>query len=1153
MTILKRLIHSLFASSVDDPTHSTDTVVDQNYQEDNTFSVATATPSGQDAMWDFSLVDYNAPASTPYCFRAVSSSGSPLYGYTVVPELTTSSSALKQVAYRAYENQDTQANFGAIAWGGSSADFGRSVVQTSDGGYAITGTTQSYGAGGYDMFLAKYDSAGNLTWSNTWGGSASDTGYSLVQTSDGGYAVAGGTGSFGTGYETIFLAKYDSTGTLSWSRISSGASSGGRAYSIIQTSDGGYAITGAAGAINNSDMFLAKYDSTGSISWSSVYGSSASLANEYGRSLVQTSDGGYVVTGSDNGDILLVKYNSSGSLSWDRIISTTGSDKGLSIIQTSDGGYAVTGSTTRYGAGSDDMFLVTFDNAGTLNWFRTWGGSSSDIGNSLVQTTDGGYAVSGQTSSYGAGSIDMFLAKYDSTGTLGWSKTWGGSSSDIGNSLVQTTDGGYAVTGQTSSYGAGSSDMFLAKYDSAGTMLGCTSNVCKDYTPSTSSQNLSTITSTSPYGSGSFSNTSPVVTTKSDTVGGGSDYTSISTMIVSPPVTFAKTWGGSGADSGYSLVQTSDGGYAVTGSTLHYGAGNGDVFLAKYDSAGTLSWSRTWGASGGSDYGYSLVQTSDGGYAVTGAANFGGAIANYNMFLAKFDSVGTLSWSRTWGGLAEDYGYSLVQTSDGGYAVTGETASYGAGSNDAFLAKYDSSGTLSWSRTWGGTGSDDGDSLIQTSDGGYIVSGSTSSYGAGSSDMFLAKYDSAGTLSWSRTWGGTGSDYGKDVVQTSDGGYAITAQTTSYGAGSSDMFLAKYDSAGTLSWSRTWGGTASDVGRSLVQTSDGGYVIVGETSSFLGLIQTFLAKYDSAGTLSWSRTWGGLGNDYGKDVVQTSDGGYAVSGESNGYTADYEMFLAKFDNYGDIAGCTTDCKSPAVPRNSPAATTSSPAATTSSPAATTSSPAAAVTSPSVTDNAVFATTLVRQIKNASALDAQDTSAELYKVNDTFRLRIAIAAENKSYTSQGTFKLQSAVYAGTCDPAAATYTDVSSSTAIGFFDNLTNNTADKIRADATDPSYTRSPIGTYGKVMQTYVESNSFVNPRQAYANNEMIWDFSLKSDGSKIGRTFCFRVVETGNTLTGGYDQYAKVYVPPQMKDVMRHGAFFNRQDVQQPFAWGRE
>jgi len=407
--------------------------------------------------------------------------------------------------------------------------------------------------------------------------------------------------------------------------------------------------------------------------------------------------------------------------------------------------------------------------------------------------------------------------------------------------------------------------------------------------------------------------------------------------------TFAVTWGGSSEySSGSSIIQTSDGGFVVTGDTWVYGAGSSDMFLAKYNSAGDLSWNKTWGGIG-ADMGISLVQTSDGGYAVTGGTDSYGA-GNDDMALVKYDSAGNLSWSKTWGGTNYDYGKSLVQTSDGGYAVIGQTRSFGAGGDDMFLAKYDTTGNLSWSKIWG---SDGGfvESLAQTSDGGYIVTGETDSFGAGGSDIFLAKYDSSGNLSWIKTWGNTGGDYSSSIVQTSDGGYAVTGGTNSYGAGSYDMALVKYDSAGNLSWSKTWGGTGYDYGSSIVQSSDGGYAVAGITHSYgAGSYDTFLVKYDSAGNLSWNKTWGGTVYDSGNDLVQANDGGYAVTGSTESYGTGGDMFLVKYNASGDIPGCTAlMCQTPTATVTSPTATVFSPTATVFSPTATVFSPTATIT------------------------------------------------------------------------------------------------------------------------------------------------------------------------------------------------------------------
>ncbi len=400
--------------------------------------------------------------------------------------------------------------------------------------------------------------------------------------------------------------------------------------------------------------------------------------------------------------------------------------------------------------------------------------------------------------------------------------------------------------------------------------------------------------------------------------------------------TYLQTWGGTLDDVSYAIIQTSDGGYAISGVTASYGAGNSDVFIVKYASDGTLSWNKTWGGAG-EDIGFSIIQTSDGGYAIIGVTASYGA-GNSDVFILKYTSDGTLSWNKTWGGAGEDATSSIIQTSDGGYAITGETHSYGAGNSDVFIVKYASDGTLSWNKTWGGAGEDIGFSIIQTSDGGYAIAGKTHSYGADDGDAFIAKYTSDGTLSWNKTWVGVGYDTANSIIQTSDGGYAINGTTTSYGSGSFDTFIAKYTSDGTLSWNKTWGGADFDNAKSIIQTSDGGYAIAGGTYAS-GNYDTFIAKYTSDGTLSWNKVWDGEGDETTSSIIQTSDGGYAITGETNSYgSGGFDTFIAKYNSYGKIYDCPASiCKSPTASVSSPTASVSSPTASVSSPTATTTS------------------------------------------------------------------------------------------------------------------------------------------------------------------------------------------------------------------------
>jgi len=356
---------------------------------------------------------------------------------------------------------------------------------------------------------------------------------------------------------------------------------------------------------------------------------------------------------------------------------------------------------------------------------------------------------------------------------------------------------------------------------------------------------------------------------------------------------WTRTYGGSGIDWGYSVQQTTDGGYILTGRTKSFGAGSYDFYLVKTDANGDSLWSRTYGGIEG-DYGRSVEQTTDGGYIITGYTNSFGA-GSYDFYLVKTDVNGDTLWSRTYGGIGSDQGESVQQTSDEGYIITGYTVSFGAGGRDFYLVKTDVNGDTLWSRTYGGIGDDQGESVQQTSDGGYVIAGEIFSFGAGGVDFYLIKMDGLGDSLWTRTYGGTGMDYGESVQQTTDGGYVIAGYTYSFGAGATDVYLVKTDANGDTLWTRTYGGELNDYGYFVQQTTDGGYIIGGYTNSFgAGDYDVYLVKTDANGDTLWTRTYGGIEGDYGRSVEQTTDGGYIITGYTNSFGAgSYDVYLLK--------------------------------------------------------------------------------------------------------------------------------------------------------------------------------------------------------------------------------------------------------------------
>ena len=365
-----------------------------------------------------------------------------------------------------------------------------------------------------------------------------------------------------------------------------------------------------------------------------------------------------------------------------------------------------------------------------------------------------------------------------------------------------------------------------------------------------------------------------------------------------PDTLWTKTFGGSNIDVGYSVQQTSDSGYIIAGYTRSYGTMSGrNVWLIKTDPNGNEEWNNAFGGNDDEE-GYSVQQTTDGGYIIAGYTKSFGA-GGTDVYLIKTDSLGNQLWSKTFGGSQDDEAYSVQQTSEGGYIIAGATSSSGAGSRDAWLIKTDPSGNAVWQKTQGGMSSDGARSVQQTSDGGFILTGWTYSYGPGYlGNAWLVKTDSLGSQEWNNYFGGSDVDRGYSVQQTADGGYIISGYTTSSGAGLEDMLLVKTDSMGTVERMKTFGGSGRDYGNFVQQTSDGGYIVVGYTLSFgAGGDDIYLVKTDASCDEEWSTTYGGAYSDVGYCVRQTNDGGYIITGHTLSFGAGlHDVWLIKLNN-----------------------------------------------------------------------------------------------------------------------------------------------------------------------------------------------------------------------------------------------------------------
>jgi len=246
----------------------------------------------------------------------------------------------------------------------------------------------------------------------------------------------------------------------------------------------------------------------------------------------------------------------------------------------------------------------------------------------------------------------------------------------------------------------------------------------------------------------------------------------------------------------------------------------------------------------------------------------------------RTDPAGEELWSRTFGGAAADFGWSVHEAA-GGFVLAGFTESFGSGENDFYLLKTSADGEREWSRTYGGKGNDRCWALIPTADGGYLLAGETTGSGEGEEDVYVVKTDSLGAMLWSRTYGGAASDRCFSAVQADDGGYLLAGQTYSEGAGDRDAYVIKTAADGELEWSRTFCGDASDVAHSIVGTGDGEFMITGYTTSFATAgDDPYLIKIDARGDSAWTRVLPVDGNNHTITGDQATDGGFFLVGFS---------------------------------------------------------------------------------------------------------------------------------------------------------------------------------------------------------------------------------------------------------------------------------
>lgn len=595
--------------------------------------------------------------------------------------------------------------------------------------------------------------------------------------------------------------------------------------------------------------------------------------------------------------VFLIRTDPEGNELWNRTYNGTGFAQGSAIASTTDGGFVITGHSSALQSQDPRLLLIKTDGNGNVEWERTYGEGGTYVGNSVADTSDGGYIVCGWTTAGPAMNFDLYLLRTSSSGDVIWEKRFGGSRPEEGNSVIETSDGGYLIAGRTDSSGAGSSDMYLAKTDASGELLWEKTFGKAFYDVA---EDVKEILGEGYVIAGGISmpldQISPEMSIKRESV-----Y--LVRTDLSGDLVWEKSIGDRGRDSiAHSVELTPDRGFIVAGQKMS-DQGDWDMYIVRTDGNGEQVYEHSWGGDG-FDVANAVVRTSDGGYSVAGERAKGpGDSADLDADLTRFapDSgtpgsplTGTpatspatttpetprdvpppVIWERVYTIGVQDQALDVIESRDDGFAIAGITTVLNTTPYpgppfplDAFLLHTNNVGDVIWNRTYGSESGDGANAVRQTADGGFILAGYTSGPEHHDADRYLVRTDSDGNMLWERAYQSPGFDALYSVLELSDGSFVIAGETdVEQLYDRRDAYLAKTDAKGDIIWEKTYPGEYSSGARSLAATSDGGFLI-----SAYG--NPSLIKTDADGKEEWTiNHTGGLA--YARQV---KDGGYIATG-----------------------------------------------------------------------------------------------------------------------------------------------------------------------------------------------------------------------------------------------------------------------------------
>ncbi len=896
---------------------------------------------------------------------------------------------------------------GGYILGGWSLSTGWTVADS-------TGEKSEPSRGGFDWWVVKIDAIGDVQWERTYGGDGLEELSDIVQKDDGTYLIAGGTrssvsgdvDSLSRGDGDFWLLQVDESGNkIKEYRY------GGNEYDyinrIIVTSDSSYVLAGSSYTMVPSgdktdpgfaifDWWVMKIDTTGTILWQHTFGGS-DIENVY--SLSQNSVDHYLLGGftrsndgtlADNvtkgaNDFWIMYLDPDGNLIWDELYGGNESESLEQLFQTNDGGYLLTGHSrtdvdqdkTDPTEGNNDFWIVkTLCNVNvSLNDTIVCPGDSLLLNVYDANCADCIYSWSDNLMSND--SIRLIIT--DEAVTYGITLTDGVGCQrsdeitidvhvpptvDLGNDVLichgdthtfNAENAGLDFLWNTSEVNQTIDVQYPGNYEVTVTdAIGC--EVVDNINLSLS--NLQAYVITTNVSCGETNGTATVVATGGTgnysydwTIGGSSNQLNnlsagTYNVVVSdgdcsvvvegvvgfeeaPVIEWEQNYGGSLFDNLNDIKETPDGGYIVIGATessdidLSGNFGGMDLWVKKLNAAGVIEWQRNYGGTM-HDEGVEVVVDETGGYTITGFSNsndgeVGANNGGYDVWVLKIDNLGTIIWSQTFGGSGDDKGVSIEQTLEGGYILgnvsdsNDEDISNPIGGDDLWVLKITANGNVEWENSYGGVNDDAISKIKQTIDGGYFVSGFTASNfpsNNGLLDIYVLKIDPRGETEWLYNYGGSDDEMISDFAPSPDGGFMLLGRTSSFDGdvvnlnGSTEIWVVKVNNLGAFEWQRTIGGSLAEFGLSIDRIGDGNYVIVGNSSSTDGDIagnygseDIVFIKIDDTANPIWSQHYGTSTYDLACEVFQTNDGGFIIGGTISGADNDVSNYYGGTDEW----------------------------------------------------------------------------------------------------------------------------------------------------------------------------------------------------------------------------------------------------------------